>query len=213
MREQIILVGGGGHCKSVIDVIECAGKFEIAGILDVKEKVGENVLGYPIIGSDEDINLLAKDINNFIVTIGQLKSSSLRRRIFSQIKALGCLLPVIISPRATLSKRSFLGEGSVIHHGVIINSEVRIGANCIINTASVIEHDSIIGDFSHISTSSTINGGCEIGDDCFVGSGAIIVNGKKVISNTIIGAGSTVIQDILIPGTYVGSPAKAISRR
>ena len=55
MKEKIILIGGGGHCKSCIDVIVQEGKYRIAGIVDLPEKLHQKILGYEIISTDDDM--------------------------------------------------------------------------------------------------------------------------------------------------------------
>lgn len=45
--KPIILIGGGGHCKSVIEAAESSGR-AIAGILDMAENVGHEILGCKI---------------------------------------------------------------------------------------------------------------------------------------------------------------------
>lgn len=168
--EDIILVGGGGHCKSVIDVIEQEKKYNIAGIIDKKELIGQKVLGYEVIGNDDDLPKLFSKYKNAVVTVGQIKSSSLRVKIYNLLKEIGYKLPTIISPYAYVSKHSFIDESTVIMHHVIINADVKIGKNCIINTKSLIEHDSVVKDNCHISTASVLNGGVVVEENTFFGS-------------------------------------------
>jgi sugar O-acyltransferase (sialic acid O-acetyltransferase NeuD family) len=205
---DIILIGGGGHCKSVIDVIEEEGKYSIIGILDKEEKLGESIYDYKIIGTDNDIEKLSGTCKNFIVTVGHIKSSTIRRNLYDRLKLLKLVLPTIISPNSYISKNALINEGTVILHNVVINTGVRIGANCIINTSCTIDHDSYIGNHSHISTATTINGNVIIGDDCFIGSGSIIKNGVNIYSEIIVGAGACVVNNIDKKGVYVGIPAK-----
>jgi len=172
-KEKIILVGGGGHCKSCIDVIEQEEKFEIIGIVDVNDKIGEDVLNYKIIGDDDDLPYLVKEYNNFIITIGQLSSPDIRIKLFNIIKELGGQFPVIISPNAYVSRHSKLHEGTIVMHNAIINAGAVVGINCIINSKALIEHDAEIGDHCHISTASVVNGGVKIGNGTFYGSGAV----------------------------------------
>lgn len=172
MRESIILIGGGGHCKSVIDVIEQGNQFEIAGIIDTKELVGSKVLGYKILGSDEDLKDLRHHYKYAFITIGQIKSPEIRIKLFEILKSFGYELPVIISPLAYVSKHARLGEGTVIMHHALVNANVIIGQNCIINTKALIEHDAIIEDNCHISTGAIINGGVHVKAGAFYGSNA-----------------------------------------
>ena len=99
-KPNIILIGGGGHCVSVIDVIEQQGIYNIKGIIDIKENIGKDVLGYRIIGSDNDLEDLFISCPNAIVSVGQIKSSSLRIHLFEKLKTIGYHLPTIISPLA-----------------------------------------------------------------------------------------------------------------
>lgn len=180
IKETIILIGGGGHCRSVIDVIEQENKYEIIGIIDVKENIAKKVLGYSIIGCDEDLEEVFQTCKNAIITTGHIKSNSLRIKLFDNLKKIGFNLPTIISPFAYVSTHSQIGEGTIIMHHAFVNANVSIGVNCIINTKALIEHDVILGDNCHISTSSVINGGVVVKDNTFFGSNATSKQGIKI---------------------------------
>lgn len=196
-KKPIILVGGGGHCKSVIDVIEQENKYDIIGIVDQKELIGQKVLNYEVIGSDNDLETLSKKCNNFVITVGQIKSAKVRIKLYNKIKSLNGNLPTIISPLSYISKFATLGEGNVIMHNVLINADVSIGINNIINTSALIEHDSKIGNHNHISTKAIVNGSCELQNEIFIGSGAILHNNIFIKSETIIPAASAVKRSIV----------------
>ncbi|HPJ68334.1 MAG TPA: acetyltransferase [Desulfobacteraceae bacterium] len=202
MKEPIVLIGGGGHCKSCIDVIEQGEEYQIVGILDAPEKVGERILGYEIIGTDDDFIILLKTINNYLITVGQIKSAAKRAKLYSMVKNGGGSLPAIISPNAYVSKSATIGEGTIIMHKAIINAEANIGVNCIINSGALVEHEAIVGDFCHISTGAIINGQTKVGDRCFVGSNAVLTNNISISDEVIISAGSRVLTDLNTPGTY-----------
>lgn len=205
IQRPLILIGGGGHCKSVIEVAESAG-YNILGILDKPEEIGKNVLGYKIVGEDDDI-IKYIDKAEFIITVGFIKNPSLRIKLFDKIKNTGGKLATIIASTARVSKRTSIGEGTVIMHNALVNADVWIGDNVIINNYSNVEHDVYIGNQCHISTGAMINGDCHIGDNVFVGSQSVIVNGKHVCDNTIIGAGTVVCKNIEISGIYLGNPS------
>ena len=188
--DKLILIGGGGHCKSVIDVIEQEGRFQIAGIVDKPELIGSSVLGYPIIGSDSDLVDLVKQFKYAFITIGQINSPMIRIKLFNLAINAGFILPIIVSPRAYISKYSKLEEGSIIMHDALVNSSASIGKNCIINSKALIEHDSTIESFCHISTNAVINGGVTVGQGSFVGSGAITKQNTEIQKNSFIKAGS-----------------------
>ena len=169
-KEKIVLIGGGGHCRSAIDVIEQTNKYEIIGIVDIKENIGKKVLGYEIIGCDDDLETIFLSCRNAIITVGQIKSNELRVKLFEKSKNIGFNLPVIISPIAYVSKHSILDEGTIVMHHALVNANVKIGKNCTINTKALIEHDCVIGNNCHISTASVLNGGVIVKDNTFFGS-------------------------------------------
>ena len=191
--KDIILIGGGGHCKSVIDVIEKEGQFKIAGIVDKPEFLGSDILGYSVIGNDSDLGNLAKKYQYALITVGQIKSPLLRIKLFELAEKSGFTLPSIISPRAYISKHAMVGKGVVIMHDVLINANAKIGDNCIINSKVLIEHDCSISKHCHISTNATINGGVTVKPGCFIGSGAITKESIIIAKNSFIKAGSLVV--------------------
>lgn len=194
--KELILVGGGGHCKSCIDVIEQDGTYRISGIVDVLEKLHHKILGYQIIASDVDLPRLVKEYENFLVTLGQIKSADKRIQLFQQIKDLGGKLPVIVSPLAYVSRHSRIEEGTIIMHHALVNAGATIGKNCIINTKALVEHDAVIENHCHIATDAVINGGVIIGSGTFFGSNSIAREYVEVGSNCIIGGGVSVMQNV-----------------
>lgn len=190
--KKIILIGGGGHCKSAIDVIEQEGKYKIAGIVDKKNLLGSKVLGYPVIGTDIDINRLAKNYQNALITLGFIKNPTLRIKLFNLVKKAGFKLPSIVSPRAYISRHSKIGVGTILMHNVIVNANSVIGDNCIINSKALIEHDCLISSHSHISTNVVINGGVKVGAKCFIGSSVTSKNNIEIKKNSFVKAGSIV---------------------
>lgn len=190
MKPNILLIGGGGHCKSVIDVIEQEDKYSIAGIVDKKELIGTDVLGYKVIACDDDLPNLFQKYKYAIVTIGQIKSNALRVKLFKRVEKIGYQLPVIISPLAYVSQHSSVEEGTVIMHNAFINANAKIGKNCIINTKALVEHDATIEDNCHLSTASVINGGVTVKENTFFGSNA--TSKESVQIEGFIKAGSVV---------------------
>ena len=177
--KKIILIGGGGHCKSCIDVIEQTAEYEIIGILD-PHKNG-SLLGYPIISRDNEyIKELVKKDYYFLIALGQIKSAEKRVEIYKLLKNHGAKIATIISPLAYVSKWATIKEGTIIMHHALINADAIIEENCIINSKALIEHDAIIHKHTHISTGAIINGGVEVSQESFFGSGAVSKEYVKV---------------------------------
>lgn len=208
MKRPLIFVGGGGHCKSVIEAAESVG-FIIKGILDVPAQVGKAVFGYKVLGTDDDIPQYVDECQ-FVITIGFIKNPILRIKLYNKVREAGGRLATIIASTAHVSKYATLGEGTVVMHHAFVNAGAYIGNNVILNTLSNIEHDVVVGDNCHISTGTIVNGDCVIGEDVFIGSNSVITNGLSISNDCIIGAGSVVINDLSIAGTYVGNPARLI---
>ena len=205
-QKNLILVGGGGHCKSVIEVAESAG-YDIKGILDMPDEVGKEVLpGHKVIGTDDEIPQYVEECD-FIITVGFIKNPALRIKLYNKVKAAGGRLATIIASTAHVSKYAELGEGTVIMHHAFVNAGAKIGDNCIINTFVNIEHDAEVGNQCHISTGTMVNGECKIGENCFIGSQSVCANCIEIASDIIVGAGSVVRKSIRVKGIYAGNPA------
>lgn len=204
-NKELILVGGGGHCKSVIDVAESAG-YQIKGILDMPVNVGNKVLGHSIIGTDDQIINYVDDAL-FIVTVGHIKDATLRIKLHQRIIDAGGNLATIVAPTAHVSRYAHLGVGTVVMHHAVVNADANIGRGCIINTFANIEHDARIGDYCHISTGAIVNGNCIVGNEIFLGSQSVVVNGIEITDGCVIGAGSLVRKNLSQKGVYSGIPA------
>ncbi len=183
--KKLILMGGGGHCKSCIDVIENENKYKIIGIIDKKKNF---LLNYKVFSESYISKKLIKN-NYAFVTVGQIKTYKVRVKLYNRLKDLGFKIPTIISPSAYISKHAVIGEGTIVMHGVTVNAGAVIGNNCIINTNSLIEHDVVIGDHTHISTEATINGGVVIENKVFIGSRSIIKDNITIGEHSIVAAG------------------------
>jgi sugar O-acyltransferase (sialic acid O-acetyltransferase NeuD family) len=190
--KEIIILGAGGHCKSIIDVIELEAKYKIAGIVDNELDIGSKVLGYEVIGRDEDLKKFREKYKYAIIGVGQIKTPNIRIKLFELLKSLNYVLPIIISPRAYVSKYAFIDEGSVIMHDAFVNANAKIGKNCIINTKAIIEHDVTIEDNCHISTGAIINGGTIVRKNSFIGSNAMAKEYIEIKENSFAKGGSVV---------------------
>jgi sugar O-acyltransferase (sialic acid O-acetyltransferase NeuD family) len=208
--DEIILIGAGGHARACVDVIELSGQYKIAGFIEKDETSSQKNLGYSIIGTDDDLDSFRKNYTNVLITIGQIKFPSKRIRLYQLLQEMGFTLPVIISPRAYVSKHARIGAGTIVMHDAIINANAKIGGNCIINNKALIEHDTAIGDHCHISTGAIVNGEVIVGNESFIGSGAVIKQCISIGINCVVGAGAVVTKNLEEKGVYVGAPAKNI---
>ena len=202
--KTLLLIGGGGHCRSCIDVIEVTQHYVIAGIVAREAEAGSTVLSYPILGDDDDLPHLLKEYPAALITVGQIKSAESRMRLFERLKSLGAELPSVVSSHAHVSRHALLAEGTVVMHGAIINASACVGENCIINSQALIEHDSVVEAHCHISTGAKLNGNVYVERGCFIGSGSIVREGVRIGFRSLIPAGSVVLSDVEAGTIYRG---------
>lgn len=187
--EDIVLVGYGGHAKSMADSIERGRCFRIVGYTDMEEHQSS----YPYLGTDEVLKeCFKKGIRNAAICIGYLGKGNLRERLFYALKKIGFLFPVIADPSAIISESADIGAGTFVGKGAIVNAEVSIGQACIINTAAVVEHECRIEDFAHISVGTVLCGQVFVEKAAFVGANAVVIQGQTIHAGQIIPAGVTV---------------------
>ena len=203
MRKKLILIGAGGHAKSVVDSID-ESEIELVGFID-ENKEGEH-FGYPILAKSFE------DIENYgdyyyLISIGDVY---FRREWYKRVTAAGLKTLNIIDKTALISKSAKIGTANYIGKYTVINADAQIGNNNIINTKALIEHECRIGNHTHMSTGSTVNGNVVVGDGVFFGSCAITAAQVHLGKYSTIGAGGVVVGDIPEGATAVGVPARVI---
>lgn len=204
MTTDILLVGGGGHCKAVIDVIESTRQWNIVGIVEAPGSDAREVLGYPVIGHDGELETLFKRCQSALVTVGQIKSPNVRMRLFARLREIGFALPSIVSPLARVGRAATIGEGTVLMHFAQVGPDARIGVNTIINSRALVEHDAVVGDHCHVATSAVVNGATRVSNGTLIGSGAICREGITIGERALIAMGARVRHSIPDDMLYFG---------
>lgn len=203
-KNQILLIGAGGHAKSCLNTIEQIGTYKVAAIVGLPSEVGNSILSYKVSNSDNDLELLFSKCQNATIAVGQISSASARIELFKKARKMGFHFPVLVSPHASVSRHSKIGLGTIVMPGAIINAGAIIGENCIINSGAVIEHDVEVSDHCHISTGAIINGNVFVGANSFIGSRATIKEGIEIGKNSIVGMGLVVRGNIAENQKYIG---------
>lgn len=208
--KDMVLIGGGKHCKIVIETLEENKNYRISDISDIKEKIGTKILDYKITISDEELKKIYPKVEYAFISHG--KDLNLRKKLFENAEEIGFKLPAISSKYSIFAKNSKIEDGVLLVKGCLINNNATIGKNCIINTGAIIEHDCKIGSHSHISPGAVLSGSVKIGENTHIGANSTIIDGISIGSKSVIGAGSVVIKDIPNNSIAVGSPAKIIKK-
>ena len=198
---KFILIGGGGHARVVLSIIEAQETSILEGVFDSNPKIEalDGVENFQNYNPDLFPNALA------FIAIGD---NRIRKQLAQTINH---VFGVIIHPSAIMDRLSSVEEGSVVMHRAVIQRGTQIGKHAIINTASSIDHDCILGDFIHIAPNATLCGGVVIGDETFIGAGALVLPQIKIGKRVTVGAGAVVTKNIPDGATVVGNPGKIIT--
>ncbi|MEG1875966.1 MAG: acetyltransferase [Lachnospiraceae bacterium] len=195
--EKMVLLGSGGHAKSVIDTIEQNGCYEIVGFLDTKEKQNYHYRGYAVIGTDDDLlRLYQEGVHHAFITIGYMGQASIRQTLYQRLKDAKYNIPTIIDASAQIATDASIGEGTFIGKQVIVNADTVIEHMCIINSGAIVEHDCRVAEQVHIAVGAVVCGGVMIGKAAFIGANATILQGKQIGQRAMVGAGSIITKDV-----------------
>ena len=206
---KIVIIGGGGHARVIIDTLKMSGEYEIVGILDPQLETGTNISEVNVLGDDNLLEeLFKKGVNNACIAVGSIKDNIKRKILYERVKQTGFSIPSLTHPQSIMSTNVKISEGVQIMAGAILQAGSLIGENTIVNTGSIIEHDCYIGRHVHICPGVVISGGCEIHEGAFIGAGATVIQGIKIGKNVLVGAGSVVIRDVPNDSKVMGVPAK-----
>lgn len=191
--KKLVLLGAGGHCESILDSLLLTHEFKDVVLVGTKEQVGKSIQGCPVLGTDEDLGRLHQQGYTYaFVSVGSIKSTSLRRSLSEKAIQNGYQLINILDPSARLASSARLGRGIFVGKNAVINANAVIEDMAIINTGAIVEHDCLVGKFSHISVGAVLCGNVLVGQDCLIGANATVLQGRRIISGSIIGAGEVV---------------------
>jgi sugar O-acyltransferase (sialic acid O-acetyltransferase NeuD family) len=203
---KAVIIGYGGHGYVAVDILLKSG-FTVAGYCEITEKK-INPFNIPYFGKEIDFFGAANDFSAF-VSIG---SAVIREKTFSFLKKNNVIIINAIHPNAVIATCATIGTGVFVAANAVINPMCTIGNGVICNTASSIDHECTIGDFSHICPGTVLCGNVTVGKNSFIGANSTIIPGIRIGDNVIVGAGSTVVSNLLVQGTYAGSPARLLKQ-
>lgn len=193
--DKIILIGFGGHARSVIDCIERAGQYEVVGYTDHAQNTEYGK--YPYLGSDDILQqYFNQGIRHAFISVGYMGKSNVRNRLYTKVKEIGYVLPVVTDPSAQLAGDVKIGEGSFIGKNAVVNTNACIGKMCIVNTGAIVDHDCVADDFSHISVGSVLCGHVKVGAGSFVGANATVIQERIIGKNCIVAAGAVIRRNL-----------------
>jgi acetyltransferase EpsM len=205
---RILLIGGGGFAKEVLEIAYLSGHDVVGYVADAA-----GVVGLPHLGPVESIADLKSQFDHFVVAFGAVDRKSLERRaqLIDWIDQLGLSSVALVSPHATISRGVDIAPGAFVAHGVVVSVDAKINSHVILNTSAVVGHDAVIGDRTIVAPCAFVGGAAVIGSDSLLGPHSVVLQGRSVGSKVIVSLSSTVLRDVAEGMTIL--PTRSPARR
>jgi sugar O-acyltransferase (sialic acid O-acetyltransferase NeuD family) len=199
----ILVYGGGGHGKTIIELLRAVGIYRIVGVVDDGLPAGTQILGLPVLGGAEALPRLYQDgVHLAVNAVGGIGDLSIRLKIFKRLAETGFSCPAVVHPRALLESSATLAAGVQVFALAYVGSEAHIGYGAIINTGAIVSHECSLGEYANLSPGAILAGQVEVGAGALIGMGATVNLQVKIGANARVGNGATVKTDVP-PGKIV----------
>lgn len=208
MTKTLVIIGAGGHGKVVADCAEALMRYDAILFADTGYPEKTGLEHWDVVAHPDVLNEVDGPGTEYFVAIG---NNEVRARECLRLLSEDKSLATLIHPRATVSRYSELGEGSLVCAGAVVNPFSKLGLGSIVNTGASVDHDCILSDWTHVAPGSRLAGTVSLGNKVFVGAGAVVIPGISIGENTTVGAGAAVISNLPPNVTAVGVPAKVLS--
>lgn len=199
MENRVLINGGAGLCKMVVEILQQRGEFRVDGILDRNYEEGKQIKGIPVIDYNDEKTLKKyydKGYRNIINAIAFDRNKHDRKDPYILMKKCGYKMINVIHNRAIIEPSVRIGEGNFIAANAMLGTDVRIGNNCMINAGTIISHDCVIGSHSHIASGTVLGGGVVVGENTLIGQGCTVFKGIKIGKNVVISNGVHIFENV-----------------
>jgi UDP-perosamine 4-acetyltransferase len=205
-----MVLGGGGHAKVLISTLQILG-IKVIGIVDADNtRVGEQVLGVPIVGNDDVLDAYEATSIRLVNGLGSVGETTLRESLYLKFKGKGFLFSQVVHPTSIIASDVCLGEGVQVMAGAVIQPGTVVGDNAIINTSVTIDHDCTIGEHVHLAPRVVLSGGVTIEPSVHIGTGAVSIQNIRIGKGSVVGAGSALVNNVPQYSKVVGVPGREI---
>ena len=180
---RLLIVGAGGHGRSVVEAAELSGRFEVVGLLDDSLPAGDRVMGVTVLGPVVSMADYLAGADKAILAMG---SNTVREKLMQQLAAAGFKWATVVHPRAIVSPSAVLGAGSAVMAGAIVGTEARLGVSSIVNCGAVVDHHATVEDFGHLGVNASIAGGSVLGRGAWMQAGAALGHGVRLATGEVL---------------------------
>ena len=171
----VLIYGGGGHGKALIDLVRSLGVYRIAAVLDDGIPPGELIMGLPVKGGAEELSqLYMQGVRLAVNAVGGIGNLAVRIKVFERLAAAGFTCPAVSHPTAFIEASANLAAGVQVFPHAYIGSEAQLGYGSIVNSGAIVSHDCVLGDYVNISPGAILAGEVHIGAGALVGMGATL---------------------------------------
>lgn len=197
MGARVVVYGGGGHGRQLIDVVRSVAGTEAAAVVDDGLGPGDAVLGVPVLGGAETLErALAEGISVALNAVGGIGSPKTRAAVFDRLADAGFTLAVVVHPTAWIEPSAAVAPGCQVLAGAYVGSAAVVGAGAIVNTSAVISHDCVLGAGANVSPGALLAGGVQVGEMALIGMGVTVNLGATIGAGARVGNGATVKTDV-----------------
>lgn len=182
-KSRLLIVGAGGHGRSVAEAVAAAGLFEVAGFLDDATVALSQVGSHRVLGDTHDLIAYRAEADTAIVAVG---NNALREDLCNRLISAGFELATVVHPLAIVSPSAVIGPGNAIMAGAIVGTEARLGCGVIINCGAVVDHDAQVHDYGHLGVNACMSGGSVLGRSAWLQAGSALGHGVKVADGVVV---------------------------
>ena len=213
-QRRILVIGASGHAHSLLALLQRHGGYRPVGLIDSFQPAGTCLHGMQILGGEDDVPQLCDrhKVQHLVVAFGDnFQRQAMTERL--QRRCPEALWPSLVDPTAVVAADARLGPG------VVVMAQAHVGAGCLLdsgsllNTKASLDHDGDLGAFASLAPGSITGGRVRTGDRSFIGLGARVIQGVQIGCDTVVGAGSLVLQDLPAGVLAYGAPARVMRSR
>lgn len=193
----VIVYGGGGHGKAVIDLLRAVGGYIVVGVIDDGRQPGDWVLDIPVIGGETLLpEVKAAGCRFAVNAVGGIGAMSSRIQVFEKLDQAGFSYPSLVHPSAVVEPSVKPGPGAQIFPHAYVGSSASLGQGCIVNTGAIVSHDCVLADYVNLAPGAILAGSVRVGKGTLIGMGVTVNLNVRVGAGARIGNGATVKADV-----------------
>lgn len=211
-KKNLIIYGDSSYAEMIAHYFMTDSVYQVVAFcVDKEYKTREEIDALPVIAR-EDIEDYFSSANHYIFAAIGYKSVRTHKVLFEKIAQLSFPVASYISSKAIIDASCKIGINCLILPGVILEPDTIIEENCFINSGAIVCHHTCIKAHTILAAGSLIGGHTTIGKSSLIGFNATVAELLQVADETLLGAGSLLLQNTEKHTMYVGTPAKAVRK-